>query len=58
MKFAEIVKLGCGTKPKSEIDLIFRAVDKQQKGFLTKADLKAAFDDIENVLSSKVLVSP
>lgn len=58
MQFAELVTLGAKKTSKNEIDLLFRAVDKQHKGFLTKADLKAAFDNIDYVLASNVLISP
>jgi len=50
LQFSELVTLGAKKTSKNEIDLLFRAVDKQHKGFLTKADLKAAFDNIDQVL--------
>lgn len=49
---------GCGTKGKSEIDLLFKVVDKEGKGFLTKDDLKKSFEDCEAALDVKVFMTP
>lgn len=40
IQFAELINLGVRTTPKAEIDILFKAVDKNHKGYLTKADLK------------------
>lgn len=58
MQFAELVNLGSKSASKSEVDLLFRVVDKQNKGYLEKMDLTEAFNNIESVLNSKINTLP
>jgi len=46
------------TTPKAEIDILFKAVDKEYKGYLTKADLKSAMSQIDSVLQANIVISP
>lgn len=36
IQFAELINLGVKSTPKDEIDILFKAVDKNHKGYLTK----------------------
>lgn len=58
IQFAELINLGVRTTPRSEIDILFKAVDKNHKGYLTKADLKQAISEIDSVLQANVVISP
>lgn len=57
-QFAELINLGVKTTPKDEIDILFKAVDRSHKGYLTKADLKNAMAEIDSVLQANVVISP
>lgn len=58
VEFSELINLGVRTTPKAEIDILFKAVDKNHKGYLTKADLKSAIAEIDSVLQANVIISP
>jgi Ca2+-binding EF-hand superfamily protein len=58
VELAELINLGVKTTPKTEVDIIFRAVDKKHNGYLTKADLKSAMEQVDSVLQASVVVSP
>lgn len=46
------------TTPKAEIDILFKAVDKEYKGYITKADLKNAMNQIHALLHANIVISP
>lgn len=58
MEFAELVKLGAKSAGRDEIDMLFKVVDKEGKGYLTAQDIKQSFTQVEQSLEIKVFMTP
>jgi hypothetical protein len=58
IQFADLINLGSRTASKAEVDLLFRVVDKDCRGYLTEADLQNAFKNIELTLDRNVSGNP
>ena len=55
-EFAELINLAVASTGAAEIDLLFKVVDKESKGYLTIKDMQHAFDHSEEVFMSKVFI--
>lgn len=58
VEFAEMVNTATEKTDPEEIDLLFKTIDKQAKGYITSDDLQKAFDDANQVFIKKVLIQP
>ena len=57
-EFSEIVDMATGKQDPEEIDLLFKVIDKQAKGYLSVEDLQSAFENSEDVFIKKVQIQP
>ena len=57
-EFSEMINDNCETQSSTTIDLIFRFVDRQNKGFVTPDDLDKALKQKEDLLTTQMSLSP
>lgn len=57
-EFSEMINDNCETQSATTIDLIFRFVDRQNKGFVTPDDLDKALNRKDDLLTAQMNLSP
>ena len=57
-EFSEMINDNCETQSSTTIDLIFRFVDRQNKGFVTPDDLDKALKQKDDLLTTQMSLSP
>lgn len=58
LEFAELVEAATGKTDPAEIDLLFKVIDKQARGYLTAEDLHRALENSGDVFVQKVQIQP
>ena len=57
-EFAEFIKDGVKSADKEEIDLLFKVLDKQGKGYLAKEDLFDSMSKVDTYLHVTAFITP
>jgi len=58
LEFSKLVNIAYRETGKSEVDLLFKLVDKYQRGYLTKEDFKNAFEKSDFGLDAEIFITP